>query len=129
MRGVVSLAAALSIPLLTPQGEPFPFRNLILIITFVVILVTLVFQGLTLPWLIRQVRLDDRNALVPEARQELLIQQQLTAQALASLADVTPPDQAPNDDLSNPRARLHLDARKFGQALDGADHGPGMVLM
>jgi len=49
MRGVVSLAAALSIPLLINEGQPFPHRNLILFITFIVILVTLVVQGLTLP--------------------------------------------------------------------------------
>lgn len=54
MRGVVSLAAALSIPVLASNGQAFPFRNLILIITFVVIVVTLVFQGLTLPWVIRK---------------------------------------------------------------------------
>jgi monovalent cation/hydrogen antiporter len=46
MRGVVSLAAALSIPVMIAPGQPFPFRNLILIITFIVILVTLVFQSL-----------------------------------------------------------------------------------
>jgi CPA1 family monovalent cation:H+ antiporter len=53
MRGVVSLASASAIPLLLPNGEDFPNRDLILFITFVVILVTLVGQGLTLPWMIR----------------------------------------------------------------------------
>jgi monovalent cation/hydrogen antiporter len=52
MRGVVSLAAALSIPHLLPNGEPFPLRPLFIFVTFVVILVTLVAQGLTLPWLV-----------------------------------------------------------------------------
>ncbi|WP_300675223.1 Na+/H+ antiporter [Soonwooa sp.] len=55
MRGVVSLAAALSIPLTVHQtGEPFPHRNLILFITFEAILLTLVVQGLTLPWIINK---------------------------------------------------------------------------
>ncbi len=49
MRGVVSLAAALSIPVYLTNGSAFPQRNMILFITFTVILVTLVFQGLTLP--------------------------------------------------------------------------------
>jgi CPA1 family monovalent cation:H+ antiporter len=49
MRGVVSLAAALSIPVQLADGTAFPQRNLILFITFVVILSTLVVQGLTLP--------------------------------------------------------------------------------
>lgn len=52
MRGVVSLAAALSIPLMLTDKVPFPLRNLILFITFVVILVTLVVQGLSLPFII-----------------------------------------------------------------------------
>src|SRR5580700_2426997 len=49
VRGIVSLAAALALPLLTPSGEPFPHRDLILLLTFWVILVTLVGQGLLLP--------------------------------------------------------------------------------
>lgn len=53
IRGVVSLAAALAIPLTTAAGQPFPHRNLILFLTFAVILVTLVGQGLLLPWIIR----------------------------------------------------------------------------
>jgi len=57
MRGVVSLAAALAIPVLLEDGTAFPHRSLILFITFVVILLTLVVQGLTLPYLIRTTRL------------------------------------------------------------------------
>lgn len=53
MRGAVSLAAALSLPL------DFPERDLLLFLTFVVILVTLVGQGLTLPWMLRRLRLKD----------------------------------------------------------------------
>ena len=58
MRGVVSLAAALAIPV-TLHGAPFPHRNLILFITFIAILLTLVIQGLTLPYLINRWRLFD----------------------------------------------------------------------
>lgn len=53
MRGVVSLAAALAIPVQTNEGTPFPGRDLILFLTFWVIFATLVGQGLTLPVLIR----------------------------------------------------------------------------
>jgi CPA1 family monovalent cation:H+ antiporter len=53
MRGIVSLAAALAVPELTPSGAPFPDRALLLFITFVVILVSLVGEGLALPALIR----------------------------------------------------------------------------
>jgi Na+/H+ antiporter len=54
MRGVVSLAAALAIPITMDNGAAFPQRNLILFITFIAILVTLVVQGLTLPYLIKR---------------------------------------------------------------------------
>ena len=64
MRGVVSLAAALSIPAMA-GSEPFPHRDLILFITFVVILLTLVVQGLTLPLLIKSVKFPDFNDHMP----------------------------------------------------------------
>lgn len=57
MRGVVSLAAALSIPVALDNGAAFPQRNLILFVTFMVILLTLLLQGLTLPYFIKKSRL------------------------------------------------------------------------
>jgi monovalent cation/hydrogen antiporter len=57
MRGVVSLAAALAIPVTLANGQNFPHRNLILFITFIVILLTLLVQGLTLPYLISRSKL------------------------------------------------------------------------
>ncbi|MBO2012323.1 Na+/H+ antiporter [Hymenobacter negativus] len=118
MRGVVSLASALSIPLLTPQGLPFPYRNLILFITFVVILVTLVFQGLTLPWLIRKVDLGARYVTIPEEQQELILQKKLAQQALRYVESVATPDSPSNDYLHNLRARLLLDTSFFAQELE-----------
>ncbi|HEY0613493.1 MAG TPA: Na+/H+ antiporter [Candidatus Elarobacter sp.] len=59
MRGIVSLAAALALPETVGNGVPFPQRDLILFITFVVILVTLVGEGLALPWLIRRWNIKD----------------------------------------------------------------------
>jgi len=58
VRGVVSLAAALAIPLTTEIGTPFPYRNLILFVTFGVIVVTLVGQGLLLPSVVRWLGLE-----------------------------------------------------------------------
>jgi CPA1 family monovalent cation:H+ antiporter len=58
MRGVVSLAAALAIPTTLPDGGAFPQRSLLVFVTFVVILVTLVAQGLSLPMLVRVLRFD-----------------------------------------------------------------------
>jgi monovalent cation/hydrogen antiporter len=59
MRGAVSLAAALALPLTTDAGNGFPDRELIVFLTFAVILGTLVVQGMTLPGLIRVVGLED----------------------------------------------------------------------
>lgn len=72
MRGVVSLAAALSIPLVM-NGTVIPQRHLILFITFVVILSTLLIQGLTLPYLIKRTKLFD--AVLAEAPEEVAKQQ------------------------------------------------------
>ena len=57
MRGVVSLAAALALPIALANGAPFPRRNLIVFLTFCVIVVTLALQGATLPALIRVLKL------------------------------------------------------------------------
>jgi monovalent cation/hydrogen antiporter len=62
MRGAVSLAAALAIPLSTDAGEQFPGRNLIIFTTFAVILGTLVLQGLTFPWVVRRTGLEEDPA-------------------------------------------------------------------
>jgi monovalent cation/hydrogen antiporter len=59
MRGVISLAAALALPFETASGAQFPKRNLIIFLTFCVILATLVVQGLSLPVLIRALGLED----------------------------------------------------------------------
>jgi NhaP-type Na+/H+ or K+/H+ antiporter len=53
MRGVVSLAAAAGVPLITLSGDPFPGRPHLVFLTFVVVVGTLLLHGLTLPWVIR----------------------------------------------------------------------------
>jgi CPA1 family monovalent cation:H+ antiporter len=75
MRGVVSLAAALSVPLTLSTGETFPHRYLILFITFIVILFTLVLQGLSLPLLIRKLKIETKD----DMKEQLLeLQTELT---------------------------------------------------
>ncbi|MFJ7997938.1 Na+/H+ antiporter [Streptomyces sp. NPDC096310] len=61
MRGVVSLAIAFSIPLTAHDGTPFPGRNLVLFLTFATVIGTLVVQGLTLPPLIRLLKVPGRD--------------------------------------------------------------------
>lgn len=85
MRGVVSLATALSIPLLMTDGTQFPQRNLIIFITFVVIFITLVFQGLTLPYIIRLIRLNEIDDILPEEKQQAGIRLRLDDVALKLL--------------------------------------------
>ncbi len=85
MRGVVFLAAALSIPLLASDNQPFPYRNLILFITFIVILVTLVFQGLTLPWIIRKLKPKPIGDAISEHEQEMHIQRKIASTSLKYL--------------------------------------------
>jgi CPA1 family monovalent cation:H+ antiporter len=86
MRGVVSLAAALSIPLYLHNGTPFPQRNLILFITFMVILLTLVVQGLTLPLVIRWLHGgENRDLTLSHREQELLLRKKLSLYSLQFL--------------------------------------------
>jgi Na+/H+ antiporter len=85
MRGVVSLAAALSIPVYLADGSAFPQRNLILFITFIVILATLLLQGLTLPYLIRKLNLPDPDHVVPQEEVYSELKKQLARHALQQL--------------------------------------------
>ena len=74
MRGVVTLAAAAGIPAVTVTGADFPGRNAIIAIAFFVTIATLVIQGLSLPWLIRALRLDDTLDRQYTAEQQALAQ-------------------------------------------------------
>lgn len=87
MRGVVSLASALALPLPLTNGEIFPQRNLILFITFVVILLTLVLQGLTLPVLIKWFNMEDPDRQLSEHEQNVFVEKQLAQKGIAFLHD------------------------------------------
>ncbi|TXH22592.1 MAG: Na+/H+ antiporter [Mycobacterium sp.] len=83
MRGVVSLAAAFGVPLVTLSGDPFPGRPQLVFLTFVVVIGTLLLHGLTLPWLIRT--LDVRSEA--EAHQDALEQAAASSRAAQAAAD------------------------------------------
>ena len=89
MRGVVSLAAALALPLYKADGTPFPGRDLILFLTFVIIFATLVLQGLSLPSLIRWLGIKDDGSTEREEREARV---QANEAALARLNEMTEPD-------------------------------------
>ena len=80
LRGIVSLASALSLPLLDEAGMPVPFRNEVLMVTFVVICVTLLGQGLPLPWMLRRLGLHDDG----EVRRETVAAWRIALQACIS---------------------------------------------
>src|SRR3954454_161977 len=101
MRGVVSLAAAIGLPAVLADGSPFPQRNLIVFLTFSVILVTLVLQGLTLPSLIHALGLAGSvgpNCEEQEARR-IIIEAALSHLAGAKTRD-TEENAAIYDDLT-----------------------------
>ncbi|MFN8251147.1 MAG: Na+/H+ antiporter [Ferruginibacter sp.] len=87
MRGVVSLAAALSIPALLDDGSVFPQRNMILFITFVVIFLTLVVQGLTLPLIIKKAQMPDYDFIKPEEEVDAELFSNMSKDALDYIQD------------------------------------------
>jgi monovalent cation/hydrogen antiporter len=96
MRGIVSLAAALALPLTTAAGTPFPARDEIVVLTFAVILATLVLQGLTLGPLIRWLRLADDGTLELE---EVHARQEAARAVLARLDDLAQGPEASREDI------------------------------
>ncbi len=87
MRGVVSLAAAFALPFLLPDATPFPGRNYILFLTFSVILVTLLFQGLTLPIVIQKLCIKADDSTDEEERTARLKANQAAIELIEKLRD------------------------------------------
>ncbi|WP_343672112.1 cation:proton antiporter, partial [Chitinophaga sp.] len=109
MRGVVSLASALSIPLMLDKQHAFPMRELILFITFMVILITLVFQGLTLPLVVKWLKLGDDRFFMPEHEQEAIMRKKMASYALDLLNNKYGAEIETNDLLKSLKARLEGD--------------------
>ncbi|MVN91611.1 Na+/H+ antiporter [Mucilaginibacter aquatilis] len=118
MRGVVSLAAALSLPLTVTDGQPLPERNLIIFITFVVILVTLVFQGLTLPWIIKLLNIQEVDVMIPIEQQEAEIRIRLTKAAIDRLEHDYKQDLANNTLLAALRDEYESNLNNTSQKLE-----------
>ncbi len=109
MRGVVSLAAALSIPLFLKNGDPFPQRNLILFITFTVIIITLVFQGLTLPFIIRKINMEDADYKESAEEQEKKLRKKMAERSLRVLNEQYKRETHKNPHLRDLKTRLEAD--------------------
>ena len=94
MRGVLALAAAISLPTVLQDGSPFPQRNFIIFLTFCVIFATLVLQGLTLPAVIRKLGLSAGGDLNMEEQQARLLILNTVLEYLKDLRDKTKPEHA-----------------------------------
>jgi monovalent cation/hydrogen antiporter len=119
MRGAVSLAAALAIPLETDTGAPFPDRPLIIFLAFTVILFTLVVQGLSLPALIGALGIEDDGL---ERREEAKARKRAAQAALARLDELDGEDWVMEDTVERLRGLYDFRVRRFGERFDeGAD--------
>jgi monovalent cation/hydrogen antiporter len=131
MRGVVSLALALAVPVQVDGGDPFPQRNLVIFLGFSVIVVTLFGQGLTLPLVIRRLGVvADDEGPDSDARHAL---GRLSEVALDRLDALDPEaDQVPAELVERLRQRYrarqaHLDAQREAGRGDGTDAYAGLV--
>jgi len=114
MRGIVSLAAALALPLTTASGASFPFRDEIILLTFAVILFTLVLQGLSLAPLIHALHLRDDHALEYE---EARAREHAAISALARLEELAAEGWALPECLAQLRVDYTRRARRFVQPM------------
>jgi len=89
MRGIVSLALALALPITLPDGQPFPHREIVIVVAFAVIMVTLLAQGLTLPWVIRALKIKDDGANLREERAALLRASEAAVKRLTDIDDTS----------------------------------------
>jgi monovalent cation/hydrogen antiporter len=122
MRGAVSLAAALAVPLETATGAPFPERDLILFLAFTVILVTVVGQGLTLPRLIRGLGLVEDDG--GEEREELRARLEAARAALERLEELADEDWTRDETVERVRRLYEFRKRRFAaRAGEIADDG------
>jgi Na+/H+ antiporter len=120
MRGAVSLAAALALPLSIDSGAPFPARDLIIFLTFCVILVTLVFQGLTLPAVIRALDVEDDGG---GEREELKARKHAAKAAIARIDELAVEDWVRDETADRMRALYDYRLRRFAARFDDGDDG------
>ncbi|MEV5689758.1 Na+/H+ antiporter [Micromonospora globbae] len=115
-RGVISLAAIFTLPLVTDSGEPFPDRDLLLFCAFVVVLVTLVGQGLTFAPLVRALGLRADEADQARVRNEA--RSASVEAALARLAEVAAEEPEHIDAVEAMRTQLHSRLTRYRGRLD-----------
>jgi monovalent cation/hydrogen antiporter len=129
VRGAVSLAAALALPFTLPGGENFPYRDLILFVSFGVIFITLVGLGSTLPLVVRWLGIGEagRDEQAAEHEQELAARRGALAVALDSLDAMTDDRELSDEVVKLLRARHEIRANQLPDALDPDAHEASAV--
>jgi monovalent cation/hydrogen antiporter len=120
LRGAVSLAAALALPLTTDAGTAFPDRPLIIYLAFAVILGTLVFQGLSLPYVIRALGVEDDGL---EAREEAKARIHAADAALARLEELVDEDWVRPETAERLRGMMGFRRNRFAARFSTDDDG------
>ena len=120
MRGVISLAAALALPLQTASGVLFPDRDLIIFLTFCVILATLVVQGLSLPVLIRALGLEDDRI---GDKEETHGRVRIAEAALERLGELVDEDWVREDTAERIRGLYSYRRNRFASRFEGDPEG------
>jgi NhaP-type Na+/H+ or K+/H+ antiporter len=118
MRGGITLAAALAIPLTVDSGDPFPDRSLVVFLAFSVVLSTLVIQGLTLPAVVRLLKLE-RDDL--DEREDAKARIHAVDAGLARLEELVDEDWVREDTAERVRGSYNFRRTRFGARLDGSD--------
>ena len=124
VRGAVSLAAALALPLALPTGDPFPYRDLIQFVSFGVIFITLVGLGLSLPPVVRWLGIAraGRDEHIAEHESEIAARREALAAALASLDAMTDDRELSDEVVKLLRARHEIRANQLPDSLDPDAH-------
>jgi monovalent cation/hydrogen antiporter len=129
VRGIVSLAAALAIPFMTASGAPFPRRDLILFLTFAVIVVTLVGQGLLLPAVVHWLGLAraGRRERHADRIEENEARRQAVEAAIERLNQLAVERKLPDEVVRPMRARQHERLKHVGHRSDDDDGHRSLV--
>ena len=117
MRGAITLAAALTLPLYLADGvTPFPHRTLLIWLAFVTIMVTLLLQGTTLPWLVRRLKVS-RDDPKMDALAEAAVRHEATRAALVRLEQEITDEPAPSEVVERLRQGATIRANRAWEAL------------
>ncbi len=120
LRGAVTLAAALALPLTTDAGDPFPQRDLLIYLAFCVILATLVVQGLSLPLVIRLLDLEDDGSA---AKEETKARIYAARAAVDRLDELVAEDWVREDTAERMRGLYRFRENRFAARFDDGDDG------